>query len=426
MDIFATGFPLFGTFGHNKKQQHQHQHHNNQPIHNKHRSQSQQEQEDEIIQGIDNKTLLMMLQQQQPKTKTSHTSSGINDNGIEIVKPNKKISSSIENNLQELLQQQQQSIESNTNSVASTSSMSLSSKNITSSKAASAAAPPPDISDFSSKVKLPTVDVINDAFKHLTDFTLVKLLPPDLKTPTQDLPITIRDKVDSVNINLERNIRELMSNENTKGDISDIQNALISIVSRNDAYLLTPEQQNVNRERNTQRLITKIAKPILRFYPHLLQTIRALMAYDVTFKNEVFVEPNHPSAIIYREWMRVLGYLQSIHAVIVFAAKQQLISLEGFPVNLSDFSKYTQSEIDILQSSILKTEEHLSRLRATEIERKKDLNQIASKYKDLDAEISNQESKLTFMQQKHSQLTDPSKLALENISRIQQAYHSII
>jgi len=421
MDIFATGFPLFGNHKGGSKVKHGHSNkgiaydeiskQQQQKVKKGNRLQQEQteggeqEQADdqEIIQGIDKKTLLMMLQ----KAKTIETTA---ENMIKNP-PTKKASDNDDS---------QQSTES------VTSQNVTSANNMTSSKAAAAAAPPPDISDFSNKVKLPTVDVINDAFKHLTDFNLVKLLPPDLKMPTQELPIAIRDKVDTVNINLEKNIRELMSNENTKGDIMDIQSALISIVSRNDSYLLTPEQQNVNRERNTQRLIAKIAKPILRFYPHLLQTIRALLAYDVTFKNEVFVEPNHPSAIIYREWMRVLGYLQSIHAVIVFAAKQQLISLEGFPINLSDFSKYTQSEIDILQSSILKTEEALSRLRATDIERKKDLNQIASKYKDLDAEISNQESKLTFMQQKHAQLTDPSKLALENISRIQQAYHSMI
>jgi hypothetical protein len=323
-------------------------------------------------------------------------------------------------------QQKEQEEEEPSSSTDSTSSAANTSSSSSSSSAKDTTpGKSPDISDFSTKVKLPTVDVINEAFTHLTDFTLAKMLPPDLKNPLQGLGAELREKVDLVNVNLEHNIRELMSNESTKGEIADIQAALVSIVSRNDSYLLTPEQQKVDRDRLTQRAMAKISKPILRFYPHLLQAIRALLAYDTTFKNETFISANHTSAIIYREWMRVLGYLQSIHSVIVFAAKQQLISLDNFPVNLSEFSDYTQSEIDTLQASILKTEDALSHLEATEIERKKAYSEVASKFKGLDTDISRKRSLLASMREKLADHTDPARIAHQNIIRIQQAYHLV-
>lgn len=280
----------------------------------------------------------------------------------------------------------------------------------------------PDIADFSSKVRLPTVAVINDAFSTLTDFALSKLLPPKLENPLEGLPIKLREQVDSVNVNLEHNIRELfLSNETNKAEINDIQAALVSIVSRNDAYLLTPEQQKVDRDRVTQRAMARIAKPILRFYPHLLQAIRALLAYDARFKNETFVTANQPPAIIYREWMRVLGYLQSIHAVIMFAAKQQLISLDNFPIHLSDFSNYTQAEIETLRVQILNVKDRLSQLQSKNIEREKRLNEVNTSYNGLDPEISRLTTVLDAMQEKLADSTDPSRLAQENVVRIQQS-----
>jgi hypothetical protein len=216
-----------------------------------------------------------------------------------------------------------------------------------------------------------------------------------------------------------------MSNPSSKSDLEDIRAALVSLVARNDGYLLTPEQQKVDRELSTQRAMTKITKPIPRFYPQLLQTIRALLAYDTAFHhNEVhFAEPNHTSAIIYREWMRVLGYLQSIHSVIVFANKQQLLSLEGYPVSLADFCRHSQAEIEALQAQILHCKETLNHLNETKTEYEKQLSALTSKFPGLSAEIARENSRLKIMEAKFVQHTDPACIALENVVSIKQAYN---
>jgi hypothetical protein len=287
----------------------------------------------------------------------------------------------------------------------------------------------PDIADFSSKVRLPTVAVINDAFSTLIDFSLAKLLPPKLENPLGALSPKMREQVDSINVNLEHNIRELFlatdPNPQNRAEITDIQAALVSIVSRNDAYLLTPEQQKIDRDHLTTQAMTRISKSILRFYPYLLQTIRALLAYDARFKNEMFVTANQPAAIIYREWMRVLGYLQSIHAVIMFAAKQQLISLDAYPMHLSDFSKYTQTEVETLRAQILDVKDRLSHLQSKDIEREKKLNEVNAAYNGLDSETSRLNSVLEAMQQKLADFTDPSRLARGNVIRMQQSHAGV-
>ena len=280
----------------------------------------------------------------------------------------------------------------------------------------------PDISDFSSKVKLPSADVIQDAFKHLTDFSMAKMLPPNLKTPLNGLSPELLQQVDKVNVNLELNIKQLFSNDKTKAEMADIKEALISIVTRNDPYLMTPEQQKVDRERLTQRAMGRISKSILRFYPHLLLTMRALLAYDAAYRNETFGTANHPAAITFREWMKVLGYLQSIHSVIIFAAKQQLLSLDGFPMKLSEFNRYTQAEIDTLQKNIIDTEDKLSKLQLRDLERKKKLNEVAAAYQGLPESIANLKMMYNTMQAKLEALTDPARIAEDNVSRIEQAF----
>ena len=103
--------------------------------------------------------------------------------------------------------------------------------------------------DFKLKARLPTPEQIKNAFEKLTDFTLVKILPPNLQNPLDGLETTLRKQLDAVNINLEKNVKMLFSStsDSTRDDLANIQTALMAMVSKTDD-LLTLERKKAERE----------------------------------------------------------------------------------------------------------------------------------------------------------------------------------
>ena len=277
--------------------------------------------------------------------------------------------------------------------------------------------------DFKLKARLPTPEQIKNAFEKLTDFTLVKILPPNLQNPLDGLETTLRKQLDAVNINLEKNVKMLFSStsDSTRDDLANIQTALMAMVSKTDD-LLTLERKKAEREQAAQKSMSRIKRPILRFYPHLLQLIKALLAYNEMYHENVALQCNEPSGFIYRAWMDVLGYLKSIQSVIVYAAKEGLLDLDSYPLDFEDVINHTESEKMYLKQDIYKQEDNIASLKDKLQEEKKRIKDISDQYKGLNQQVASGSVQLAILKGHLESLTNPGKLAKANIQELEKMH----
>ena len=236
---------------------------------------------------------------------------------------------------------------------------------------------------------LPSEALISEAFSKLSNFSLSGMLPPNLKDPLEKLPPDLRQEVDNVNLVLESNVQRLFGSKDArqKEEITEIQTALTALVARSDP-LLTPDEKKEDREKTTSRAFMRIKKPILVFYPRLLQLMKALLAYSIEYGKNTVLEGNQPAAFTFRAWMQVQRYLQNIQSVIVYAAQEHLIDLNDFPIDFNIIIQTSEQDKLALQGKIAEQQAHIAELQGKMLEKSLKEKALNEEYQGIPEQIT--------------------------------------
>ena len=272
--------------------------------------------------------------------------------------------------------------------------------------------------DFYENSKLPTCEDIKQAFQILQNFKLENILPPNLKNPLEDLPPEKRKELDKLNMMLEENVDRLF-NPAERADIDSIREALTNIVTQTD-YYLTNEAAKAKLEKTTERSVKQIRTPILQFYPHLLQLIKALLAYAKKFEYEVHIRQNEPPSFIYRAWQQVLTYLMSIQTVIAFATTKYNLSVDNYPTSFQDIIMRTENETRALQNDINQKKAQITALIEKQQEHDKKQLEINELYMGVPDKLTTARIELNNLQNRLSDMQNPDRIALHNVQELKK------
>ena len=271
--------------------------------------------------------------------------------------------------------------------------------------------------DFNRRALLPASELITEAFNNLSNnFTVSKILQEALQNPLATVDPNLRKELDAVNLMLETNVQKLFSpaSPSDKEDITNIKLGLLSLLSRSDA-LLTQDKQKQDEEEKIQTTLSRIKKLVTRFYKHLLQLIKALLAYNAIYESQLTAQSNDHHAFVFRAWMQVLGYLQSIRSVITFASKEQLLDLESHPVNFEEVIKRMEGEKMALKQNIYLAQGEIIALNNKLLEQKVKRKELDDAYKGMRAELASKTQQVFNMNSHLEAFTNPAKIAQGNI-----------
>jgi hypothetical protein len=276
------------------------------------------------------------------------------------------------------------------------------------------------------KAKLPSEDFIAGAFAKLSNFSLAKLLPADLKDPMDKLPSEVRQEVDNINLQLESNVKKLFGTPQDPSrteELSTMKSALLAVVARSNSNLNSDRSQQ-DKEKQARKLLQRLKPTIEKFYNGILQLMKALMAYNDHHDRQLMatsVQDNNPAAFIYRAWNEVLSYLQGIESVIVFAAKEQMIDLSNVANDFSALVKVDEERAMILREAIYEEEKQVLGLRGDLNEEKKKIKDVEEYYKGKRTELARSIRQSENLKAQLASLTHPALIAKKNIQDLTPA-----
>jgi hypothetical protein len=288
-----------------------------------------------------------------------------------------------------------------------------------------------DDAEAKSRVDLPTEQGIREAFNQLMGFSpdkqkmlgfsLAKQLPKDLQDPMTGIGKDLRMQIDADNMNLELNVRMLFAidTETERENLNDIMEAMLAIVHQHH-YLTPQSKQKQNLEKRLARAINKIKKSILEFYPHLIKLMKALLAYHQMFAIDGINKENNPRAIIFREWMKVLGHLQSMHAVLSFAAHQGMLELDPFPKDFDEVIARSTKEREDIDKALMEAKQRISALQGKLLEEQQAIQAAQAPYRGISDQLASVRQNADSLAEKLHALTNPGAMARGNIEALKE------
>ena len=269
------------------------------------------------------------------------------------------------------------------------------------------------------RVELPSQQAIAEAFAHLEGFSLAKALPKDLKDPMDSLSKDVRMQVDADNLSLEDNVRALFASntEQKKEDLACIKDALLAILHQN-TYLTAHSRQKQDLDKQLNSALKRIKKSILEFYPNLIQLMKALLAYHQLYSQDGINKDNRPNALIFREWMKVLGYLQNMYAVISFAARNGQLSLESFPIDFDEVITRTNQERRQINETLLVAKEKIRALQMKKLEEEQAITAAHLPFIGISEQLANVRQIANSLAEKLHAVSNPGAMARDNVQAL--------
>jgi CRISPR/Cas system CSM-associated protein Csm2 small subunit len=273
--------------------------------------------------------------------------------------------------------------------------------------------------DTKSRVELPSQQAITEAFTHLEGFSLAKVLPKDLKDPMSTLSKELRMQVDSDNMSLEENVRALFATntEQKRDDMECLKEAMLAVLRQN-TYLTAHSRQKQDLDKLLNNALKKIKKFILEFYPNLIQLMKALLAYHQLYSKDGINKDNQPPAIIFREWMKVLGYLQNMHAVLSFAARNGQLNLESFPIDFEEVIRRTNEERQHIDEALMVAKQKIRALQTRKLEEQQAIKAAHQPYIGISDQLANIRQNANSLAEKLHAISNPGAMARENIQAL--------
>jgi len=266
--------------------------------------------------------------------------------------------------------------------------------------------------DFRRRMEMTTEAQLRLAFSTLAPkFTIQNLLPPKMETPFAFLKGDARQQCDGLNLALEKNVSILFAMESLQA----IRDALIAVVSHKNNPVFPHDTQ---KEKEMKEAIKGCREGMLQFYPNLVGLIQALQAYHAQHMGDTTAIHDPLENNMFHAWMKVLGYLMSIHNVIAYCVSSKLLKLDKWPIDIDKISTISKAATSIIHNQIQVYEKHIAEQKQILQTQEEKINAIKEQNMGADQRIAGLESTLMNLRHNYGDLTDPRRIAEKNVEQL--------
>lgn len=272
-------------------------------------------------------------------------------------------------------------------------------------------------------VQLPSETELNEIFEKLKNFALKKVMANDISDPSKNWTyngsrstLSIIPKINPLDQYLEENVKKLF--DENKFPIAEIKETLCFFVTSLDPHTV-PDAEHKKMQRKHKAIITKFKTEIKKFYPHLLNAMKALVVY--TEQNEQTKGNEKEDAYdkhAFRAWKEVYSYLKSLQTIISFVMKKENISMENFPTEFSAIIKKREENLKMLNEVLMSHRSDIQTLEKSRLERDKQISDINARYNGIDSLIMDMQGKTLSIQSQIRDVINPINIAKQNIDYI--------
>ena len=292
-------------------------------------------------------------------------------------------------------------------------------------------------------VELPSISHLQEIFEKCQAFTLSKIQPDHLKSPyvsnTSDNKIASTSgnndasddesdsPIDIINKTLEKNIRNLFSDEDDsvkKFNIDKIKTSLIEYVklktNSNHPNMAGSARKSSEMKQLKAKVFEQVKNEMPIFYMHLLNAMKGLIVYvsQNTPKQEM-VEKEYEKHC-YGAWKEVISYLKTLQMVISSAIKAGFLESKFYQTTIDDIMaerdsnlKKMNNEMDERRRKIIETERALQ-------SRDEKIREISEHFSAQEKQKADLESSLLTLRSQINLFNDPVQIAKYNIKLMKQ------
>jgi hypothetical protein len=285
-----------------------------------------------------------------------------------------------------------------------------------------------DLDGESGVLMLHSAAQMSEIFGKLIDFKLEKIFVDKVARPYNTILTSLvsssRGKTDSneaakklnpLDTYLEMNIKDLF-NPN-KFDVDDIKEAICAFVNNPDKKTFTKEEST--KVKQDKRLLKTKEEAIRKFYPHLLNAMKALVVYlKNNSETKAKLLENEYDKRAYYAWKEVFGDLKSIQQVISYGIKSNMIKIDKLPPNFSVITTDMEEKLKNTKMALMVKRHEIQIVEEEILKRDNEIMKINAKYKGIENHKTNLEGKLLGLQMMIRQMEDPVEIAKENIAAL--------
>jgi hypothetical protein len=269
---------------------------------------------------------------------------------------------------------------------------------------------------------------MSEIFGKLIDFKLEKIFVDKVARPYNSIltslvsssrgrsdPDEAAKKLNPLDTYLEMNIKGLF--DHNKFEVDDIKEAICAFVNNPDKKTFTKEEST--KVKQDKRLLKTKEEAIRKFYPHLLNAMKALVVYlKNNSETKAKLLENEYDKRAYYAWKEVFGDLKSIQQVISYGIKSNMIKIDKLPPNFSVITTDMEEKLKNTKMALMVKRHELQIVEEEILKRDNEIMKINTKYKGIENHKTNLEGKLLGLQMMIRQMEDPIEIAKENIAAL--------
>jgi hypothetical protein len=285
-----------------------------------------------------------------------------------------------------------------------------------------------DLDGDSGVLMLHSAAQMSEIFGKLIDFKLEKIFVDKVARPYNSIltslvssgrgrsdPDEAAKKLNPLDTYLEMNIKGLF--DHNKFDVDDIKEAICAFVNNPDKKTFTKEEST--KVKQDKRLLKTKEEAIRKFYPHLLNAMKALVVYlKNNSETKAKLLENEYDKRAYYAWKEVFGDLKSIQQVISYGIKSNMIKIDKLPPNFSVITTDMEEKLKNTKMALMVKRHELQIVEEEILKRDNEIMKINTKYKGIENHKTNLEGKLLGLQMMIRQMEDPIEIAKENIAAL--------
>lgn len=275
---------------------------------------------------------------------------------------------------------------------------------------------------------LPSSTKMQEIFQKLKNFKLSKIMVNNVLQPVdrlnsflslsksaQNQKEDLEKMINPVDSQLEKNIKLLFTSDNDKYDLDKIIESIVAYTRNPDKKTTSKDQEKIIatdkkklRQNNTE---------ILKFYPHLLNAMKALIVYirENSETKGKLPEIEYDKRAYYA-WKEVFSYLKSIQLAIYFGATNEQLNLGNYPRNFSVIITNMEKNTKKINRALMQKRGELQQINDRILKRDKEVLEINQKYNGIENHKSDLKGKLDTLLTLLRQSEDPVEIARENIA----------
>jgi hypothetical protein len=279
---------------------------------------------------------------------------------------------------------------------------------------------------------LPSSSKLDEIFGKLMDFKLAKIMVRSVVHPSTEWVSLLRSsngvkpslnvdeiekKINPIDAQLEANIKLLFGSD--KYSIENIKKGICAFARNPDSHTLSTDQKK--KIDNDKKLLKNCTPDIQKFYPHLLNAMKALIVYiQQNSETKGKLAESEYDKRAFCAWEEVFTYLKSIQLVIFFGVRNGQLNISNFPKNFSVIITNMEKKAKNINKSLMQKRIELQKINEMILQRDSELLSINQKYNGIENHKSDLKGKLDALHTVLRQGEDPLEITKENIALLNE------